>query len=169
MRLAVIRREKIAVELIRRGMRLSVVSQITGFTPKVLRALSREIHDRKAQCGQLPSTSRILSKRATHATATLFAALYLALAGPRIREVIVLSALLKAHDLYLEFSANLNRQGLEVEPVDITQAWILARDIRTGIACFLYCRSCQIHYLFTDDSRVPGNCPVCTLKKQYAS
>ena len=44
MRLDLIEREYEAIELIKRGMRISVVSRITEFSPKVLRSLSREVH-----------------------------------------------------------------------------------------------------------------------------
>jgi len=167
MRLDVIEREQDAIELIKRGMRISVISQITDFMPKVLRSLSREVHGQRARSGPLPSTSRMLSKRSTQATATLFAALYRTQAGTGIFDAIALDHLLKAHDLYLEFSGSLRLQGLDIDPINITQAWILARDIRTGVACFRYCRACHLHYLFTDDSRVPESCPICALKRQY--
>ncbi|MCP5410478.1 MAG: flagellar transcriptional regulator FlhC [Chromatiaceae bacterium] len=168
MRLDLIEREYEAIELIKRGMRISVVSRITEFSPKVLRSLSREVHGHSPRSGQLPSTSRMLSKRSTQATATLFTALYRAQAGSGIFDAIALDHLLAAHERYLAFSAGLRLQGLDIVPIDITQAWVLARDIRSGVASFRYCHACHLHYLFIDDARVPEGCPICALKRQYA-
>ncbi len=169
MRLATIQREQTAVELIRRGMRISVVSRITDFSPQVLRSLSRQIHGQIIGAGPLPSSGRMLIKRATQATASLFAALYRIQGGSGIFDAINLEALLSAHAFYLELSKDLSAQGLQSAPIDITRAWILARDLRTGVAFFRYCRSCRIHYLYTEDLRVPSGCPVCTLKRQDAA
>ena len=168
MRLAYLQRAETAVALIRRQMRTSIVSRLTGIAPERLRALRRDIHDRKAPSGQLPSTGRILSNRARQATASLFAALYRAVGGPRIFNTVDLDALVDAHDLYLDLSRELTRLSQSVAPIDLTQAWVISRDIRIGVVSFRLCRRCRVHYLIADDCPTALTCPLCALRKRRA-
>ncbi|MEJ1343107.1 MAG: FlhC family transcriptional regulator [Candidatus Sedimenticola sp. (ex Thyasira tokunagai)] len=155
-----------ATMLIHRGMRISIVSSITGINPKILRELHHDIHGRGPVAGQLPSTGGILSTRTMQATASVFASLYRSVGGPGILDGINLDALITAHDLYLEFCRSMITITPNTLPMNITQAWIIARDIGIGAAYFRNCHHCRIHYLLPDDSRLSPTCPICALKKR---
>ena len=49
------------------------------------------------------------------------------------------------------------------EPIDINQAWVLARDLGTGLAALRFCARCNVHYLAGDASRTALRCPICAL------
>jgi len=166
MRLAHHQRMETATTLIHREMRISIVGSITGINPKILRVLHHDIHGKGSVAGPLPSTGGILSTRTIQATASVFAALYRSVGGPGIFDGIKMHALITAHDLYLELCQNVITITPNARPINITQAWIIARDIRTGAAYFRHCRRCHIHYLLPNDSRLSPACPICALKKR---
>ena len=75
MRIDLHARAGLAISLIRRGMRTSIVGQVTGVHPVVLRELHHEIHRRKPASGQLPSSSGVLRSPLIQASASAFASL----------------------------------------------------------------------------------------------
>jgi len=168
MRLERHERTQRAIALIRRGMRTSIVWQISGLAPVLVRELYEEVHGRRPTAGQLPTSSGILCSPHRQASASLFAALYRALGGETIARTVVVDALLKAHALYLEQLDRLPGEPLG-PPMDINQAWVIARDLTIGEARFRGCQRCGIRYLAGDFSRVALCCPVCVLKGRSRS
>lgn len=166
MRLAEIQRIDSAVGLIQRGLRLSIVSHTTGIPLKTLRSLHREIHGRSPPSGQMPSMRGMLATRQAQAITSLFAALYHSVGGAGIYAGIDLTALLAAHDLYLSLLEEIIPCEPSAKPLDITQAWVIARDIRTGAAYFQACRTCLIRYLYALDCRLSLRCPICALRRR---
>ena len=166
MRLDGIHRFDSAVDLIQRGMRISIVSHLTGLPPRVLRSLHHEIHGVSPPAGQMPSSTGMLATRSAQAMASVFAAFYRSVGGVGIRDQIELSALLTAHDLYLELVEILVSAVSHLKPIDINQAWVIARDIQTGALYFSDCRTCDIRYLCATDTRSPPGCPICALKRR---
>jgi len=164
MRLEQLQQMETATRLIRRGMRISIVSNATRINSKTLRILYHDIHGRGPAAGQMPSCCSILSTRAMQATASIFASLYLSTGGIKVTDKINLSALISSYDLYLEFSRNLDSTHHNTLPVNISQAWIIARDISINAAYFRSCRCCRIQYLVANDSRLAPSCPLCALK-----
>jgi len=166
LKLAALRRFDTAVALLRRGMHVSIVSRITDINPKVLRPLVREIHGERPVSGQITSTSGIIRTRAVQASASVFAMLYRASGGSEIFSGIDLKNFLSAYDRYLALTAEMSPPNAQRIPINITQAWVIARDIQTGTAYFQSCRRCHIHFLLAADSRTPPSCPICALNKQ---
>ena len=169
MRLAAFHQFETAIALLQRGMHVSIVSHITHINPKTLRSLVREIHGKRPVSGQMTSSSGILRTRAVQASASVFAVLYRSSAGSRIFDGIELTDFLAAYDRYLALAGEITQPNTQKIPIDITQAWVIARDIQTGAAYFQSCRRCHIDYLLADDSRTPPSCPICALNKQGAS
>lgn len=101
MKLAVIYRFDTAVDLIQRGLRLSIVSHTTDIPMKTLRSLHHEIHRRSPPAGQLPSLRSMLTTRCAQAIASVFAALYRSAGGSAVYERIDMPTVLTAHELYL--------------------------------------------------------------------
>jgi len=169
MKLAALQRFDNAVTLIRRGMRISIVSRITGIHLKLLRSLHREIRGHGPSAGQMPSTSGILATRSAQATASVLAEIYRSAGGSSIYDHIDMTALLTAHDLYRELLEVAVPSASPVKPLDITLAWIIARDIQTGAVYFQECRHCHIQFLSAADARSPPGCPICALKRQESA
>jgi len=166
MKFAHLQKLQIATALIQRKMRVSIIHSITGVNPKTLRSLHREIHGTRPASGQVPTTGRILSTRPKHGMASAFAAIYRSIGTAEICTTLDISSLLKAYDLHLELSSGLISNNLNIRPINITQAWVIARDISIGVAYFRHCQYCCIHYLLADDAHIPPACPICTLRKQ---
>lgn len=158
-------RMDLAIALIRRGMRTSIVGQITGVHPALLRQLHHEIHRRKPASGQLPTSYGVLRTPLLQAGASAFASLYRSLAPGDVRLALDTDALVGAHDLYLEQVGGIVGSGEHGTPIDINQAWTIARDLTTGVVRFQFCARCRVHYVVADLSNRPPSCPVCALHR----
>lgn len=169
MRLAQFLHFETAIALLQRGMHVSIVSHITHIDPRHLRSLVHEIHGKRPLSGPIPSASGILSTRAVQASVSVFAALYRASGGSAIFSNIDLPVFLAAYDRYLALAGRITPPSSKRIPIDITQAWVIARDMRTGAAFFHFCRRCRLHYLRATDARIPPGCPICALKKRAPS
>ena len=152
-----------AIALIERSMRTSIVARVTDLAPAVLRELHQEIHGCRPAAGQLPTSSGVLRSPRGRASASVFAALYRAFGGAAVQAGVDLDALLSAHRLYLEQIATVAGCSKLGEPIDINQAWVLARDLGTGLAALRFCARCKVHYLAGDASRTALRCPICAL------
>ena len=119
-------RIELAVELLRRQARVSIVHHETGVPRGKLRALYRELHGRGASCGQLPAIGgATIQTRAQQAHAGLFAALYGRYAGPSLHRQLAIRAVIAAYDLY-------RLMALPEALLDFNGAWVIARDLRVG-------------------------------------
>ncbi|UHD16521.1 FlhC family transcriptional regulator [Thiocapsa bogorovii] len=157
-------RTQLAIALIRRGMRTSLVGRISGLRPAVLRELHHEIHGCKPLPGQLPSTGSLLGTTRRQANASLFTGLYRAFGGAAVQRCIDIEALLTGHRLYLEQMAGLTGSDTLGPPIDINHGWVIARDLTTGLVLFRNCERCAIPYLAGAFSRRAVDCPICALK-----
>ncbi len=165
MRLQQNARMQLAIDLIERAMRTSIVARETQLRPALLRELHREVHGDKPVAGQLPSTSGILHSPRLQASASVFVALYQALGGAPSAGAVDVRALMHAHRLYLEQLSTLPAAEKTLgEPIDINAAWVIARDLTTGLAARRFCPHCAVHYLAADFSRRSLQCPICALK-----
>ena len=157
-------RTQLAIALIRRGMRTSLVGRISGLRPAVLRELHHEIHGCKPLPGQLPSTTTLLGTARRQANASLFTGLYRAFGGAAVQRCIDIEALLTGHRLYLEQMAGLTGSDTLGPPLDINHGWVIARDLTTGLVLFRTCELCAIPYVAGAFSRRAVDCPICALK-----
>ena len=155
---------QLAITLIRRGMRTSLVGRISGLRPAVLRTLHHEIHGCKPLPGQLPSTGSLLGSARRQANASVFAGLYRAFGGAAVQRSIDIEALLTGHRIYLEQMARLAASGTLGPSLDINHGWVIARDLTTGLVLFRSCERCAIPYLAGAFSRRAVDCPICALK-----
>ncbi len=150
-------RLELAVELLRRKARVSIVHHETGVSRAKLRTLHRELHGRSAPSGQIPMIGgATIQTRTQQVHAGLFAALYERYGGPSTTRQLDIRAVMAAHDLYRTMAPG--------EPkVDFNTAWVIARDLRVGTAELRYCVVCELRYLFASASRLAPTCPFCTL------
>ncbi|WP_269752055.1 FlhC family transcriptional regulator [Thiocapsa bogorovii] len=157
-------RTQLAIALIRRGMRTSLVARISGLRPAVLRELHHEIHGCKPLPGQLPSTATLLGTARRQANASLFTGLYRAFGGAAVQRSIDIEALLTGHRLYLEQMTRLAASDTLGSPLDINHSWVIARDLTTGLVLFRSCERCAIPYVARAFSHRAVDCPICALK-----
>ena len=80
-----------------------------------------------------------------------------------------IDALVGAHDLYLEQVGGIVASGDHGTPIDINQAWTIARDLTTRVVRFQFCARCRVHHVVADLSNRPPNCPLCVLNRGHRS
>jgi len=150
-------RLELAVSLLHRKARVSIVHHETGVSRAKLRALHREIHGRSAPSGQIPMIGgATIQTRAQQVHAGLFAALYARYAGPSLRRQLAIRAVIAAYDLY-------GLMSLPQAQLDFNGAWVIARDLRVGTSELRYCTACELRYLVSSASRLAPTCPFCAL------
>ena len=150
-------RLELAVSLLRRKARVSIVHHETGVSRAKLRILHRELHGRGAPSGQIPMIGgATIQTRALQVHAGLFAALYERYAGPAMSRQLDIRAVIAAHDLF--------ESMVPQEPqLDLNAAWVIARDLRVGTSELRYCGVCELCYLVCSTSRLAPTCPFCVL------
>jgi hypothetical protein len=147
----------LAVELLRRKARVSIVHHETGVSRPKLRILYRKIHGRVAPSGQIPAIGgATIQTRFQQVHAGLFAALYERYAGPAMSRQLYIRAVIAAHDFYVSLV-------LQEPLVDFNGAWVIARDLRVGMSELRSCNVCEVRYLISSESRLAPTCPFCVL------
>jgi hypothetical protein len=151
--------ETLALALLGHGARVGVVHWATGVKLEVLAHWFRHLHRRPPPRGPLPESSgSMVRTRAQQAQASLFGVVYArhhqAGAGGHAIDP---WALVHSYELYLFLGA-----AARGAPLSINEAWILARDLRGGLASLDWCPTCQARYVATQDGILVG-CPLCAL------
>ena len=152
---------QVALALIVRRARLSIVHRETRIARDALRALYREVHGVPAPSGQLPTAGgAAITTRHCQLCASVFALAYrrllLAPSGadwPE-RQWRSIEAMIQAHDLAQMLLGPKNS-------LEMTLCWMLARDLRSGSAHLRPCPQCEIQYLVTVQGRFDQGCPLC--------
>ena len=153
----------LAMRLLTRDARISIVHHETGLTRGYLRALYRDLHGRSAPSGQLPAIGcAMIATRREQVLASLFAALYEMHAGPALYRQMTIEALVRAYDAFREIAGESG-----TGPLDFNLCWVIARDLRVGASRLAYCPACEVRYLVMDNSRTPPSCPLCALYARY--
>jgi hypothetical protein len=153
-------RLELAVELLKRKTRVSIVHQETGVSRSKLRILHRELHGHGASSGQIPAIGGATIETRVHQVhAGVFAALYETYAGPDLSRQLDIRAAIAAHDFY----------GVLLAPeprLDFNAAWVIARDLRVGTSELRSCTACELRYLVSSASRLAPTCPFCVLHQR---
>jgi hypothetical protein len=95
----------------------------------------------------------------------VFAAIYHRIGGTAVRRDVDAEVLMKSYDLFLELSPAEQVSGAG-RRFDFTDAWAIARDLRSGMARLKFCRRCRAPYLIAFNADLPPNCPFCALRKE---
>jgi len=150
-------RRTLAHELIQRKLRTPIVHLHTQMPLADVREWHREIHGRSPSSGLLPSMATLLPNRSSQIYVSLFAAIYQRIGGTGVLNEIDIHALVEAWDMFDKLTAHLDRK----RPADLTDAWVIARDMRARSAAMLRCYKCATPFLVSYDSKLPPNCPIC--------
>lgn len=155
----------LAYELVRRKLRTPIVHLYTGMPLAEIRELYRELHGRSPSSGLLPSISTLLPNRQCQIYVSLFASIYRRLGGEGVFKNIDIQAIIKAWDLFLDLTRNIRKK----RPDNITEAWVIARDIRINAAVLSTCPRCATPYLSAPESKLPPTCPICSVARRSPS
>jgi hypothetical protein len=151
--------ETLALVMLQHGARVGIVHWATGLKSTVLAGWYRQLHGRAPPRGPLPdSAGSMIRTRTEHAAASLFGVVY----AEHRRDgahgrIIDPHGLVRAYELYLALIA-----GPPAGVLGINQAWIVARDLRAGLAAITWCPSCEAPYIALRDAILIG-CPLCAL------
>jgi len=152
----------LAYELIGRKLRTPIVHLHTQMPLADVREWHREIHGRSPSSGLLPSMATLLPNRGSQIHVSLFAAIYRRLGGDQVLQEIDIHALVEAWDLFDGLTAHVDRK----RPADLTDAWVIARDLRAKSAQMQLCARCAAPFLVAYDCKLPPNCPICSESRQ---
>ncbi len=152
----------LAQELIRRRLRTPIIHLHTQIPLAGIRDWYREIHGRSPSSGLLPSMSTLLPNRNSQIYVSLFAAIYRRVGGKKVLQVIDIHAVMEAWDLFSALTRHVRRK----RPADLTEAWVIARDMRAKAAVMHLCSKCASPYLVAGDSKLPPTCPICFAARQ---
>lgn len=154
---------RLAIELIARRARISIVHQETGLSRPMLREVYREYHGVPAPSGQLPGLGgAMMGTRRQQLQASLFAVLYLRCGGnQRIHPF----PALRTRSIYAAIEAHDQCQSLlgAGRSLDMTRCWVASCDLQVGAARLISCLRCEVPYLIADQLRFDDGCPICAL------
>ncbi|CAO3433169.1 FlhC family transcriptional regulator [Azospirillum endophyticum] len=154
------RKLALAIRLIRRNLRTSIVAVHTNLSATQLRTLYHEIHGHASVSGMFPESDRLFATHQRALEASIILTAYLNCAGTDALRRIDIEALLRAHDFYIDVRREC--AGLNQQAIDLTMAWILARDLRSCVVELRTC-PCGIRFAVHEQQRIQVHCPVCGL------
>jgi len=145
----------LAVELLRRHARISIIHKETGVPKALLRKTYRELHGRSASPGALKySTQGLTRNLKKYKEVTLFAVCFQKVESKSqesdIRKVII------AFDIY--------KKTRPSSQLDFSAAWVVARDLQRGITHIIKCHNCGAAVLLNAREDVSERCSVCKNK-----
>lgn len=156
----------LAKRLICAGFRAAIVRLETGLSSAYIRGLYASYLGTTTEPGQLPQSDAILSTRRTMVEGALLISSYIEFATKDWLVDIDIEALIQAHGFYLQArrDASTFAQG-EWQPISITEAWVIARDLRTKNVMIERCR-CGCHYLTVYRQRISMICHICKVRQE---
>lgn len=143
----------------------------TGLTYKQLRRLYAELEycgygaiDKKSRAFRGGST--LIQSQNSKIQASILMQLYCNIAGEQAHRVVDIDALTKAFRMYHAIRKEVpGMGGGRWAPFDITDAWCLASELRSGDAMIEYCDDCKCSYFTSVNQRTCVDCPFCRISK----
>ena len=140
-----------AHELIRVGLRLSIIRGMTRIGTRTLRMWWREVHGVSPSNGKLPETVlSYIKDREAGARLSAFAALHQRLYPDELTTTSLLTT-------WREYQSICG-------PIDINAAYFAARDVRVSIVMLVPCRECNALFIYDAGSKHTDFCPFCETK-----
>lgn len=160
MKIQEIQNIQVACDLIESGLRLSLVSSLSGVESRgLLRDLWKEICGHKPSPGKLPdSVVRYIKDYQSAAELAGFVSLYRSINGSQ-RHVATGSRLLLNPKTLLETWREF--KGLTGVSVDINAGYYAVRDVMFKLVLYPNCRTCSAFFIFDPSRRHTERCPFC--------
>lgn len=142
---------RLANELIRAGLRLSIVRSLTNIGTRALRQWWKDIHGVKPANGKLPETVlSFIKDKDSAAVLSAFGAFHKRLHGTALTAENLLT-------VWQEFQRICG-------PLDINAAYFTVRDIRARIVMLSHCDVCHADFIYDAGSKHTDHCPFCGTK-----
>jgi flagellar transcriptional activator FlhC len=150
----------LALELLRRHARISIIHRETGLPRPLLRKTYRELHGRSPRPGALKYSTQGLTRNIKqYKEVTLFAVCFQAVASNSsecyIRKIVI------AFDAY--------KKSLPSSKLDFTAAWVIARDLMERQIELVRCSQCGASVLIKAREDLVDRCCVCKFKLKMSS
>jgi len=156
----------LAAELFKRNMRTSIVHLITSLPRSKLRSIYKDIHKGSSPLsGLIISSGALLNTRTDHLISSVFSGTYFLLGGKDIFNNVNIEVLIKSYDFFKANELSFGRSST-MSKFDFTAAWVVARDIRSGVVTFEVCMHCDSAFISCEDSDLSRHCPCCNLIKK---
>ncbi len=137
-----------AHELIRVGLRLSIIRGLTRIGTRTLRQWWKEVHGVSPSNGKLPETVlSYIKDREMGARLSAFAALHQRLFPDELTTTSLLAT-------WREYQSICG-------PIDINAAYFAARDVLVSIVMLVPCRECNALFIYDAGSKHTDFCPFC--------
>lgn len=137
-----------AHELIRVGLRLSIIRGLTRIGTRTLRQWWKDVHGVKPPNGKLPETVlSYIKDRDSAARLSAFAALHQRLFNKELTTTSLMTT-------WREYQAVCG-------PIDINAAYFAARDVRVSIVILAHCHGCHAAYIYDTANKYTCQCPFC--------
>ncbi|RAI97819.1 transcriptional activator FlhC [Aeromonas salmonicida] len=150
-----------------------VITLETGLTYKQIRKLRQELKGEGFTVNQSKSRAvrggaTLIHSHSSKIQASLLMQLYSNIGGPGVTRSINVAALGKAFRMYHAIRKEVpGLNGPRWEAFDISDAWCLAKELRTGDAMMELCKHCNCTFFTSFNQRTCVECPYC--KEQSSS
>ncbi|HFQ4862422.1 TPA: FlhC family transcriptional regulator [Vibrio vulnificus] len=157
---------------------IGYISQIimieTGLTYKQIRRLYKELKDEgltfRRKSHKVRGGATIIHSHTSKIEASLLMQLYYNIAGEAALRSINIDALHVAYQMYCAIrNETPGIKGIRWQMLDITDAWCLAQELRSGEAMIETCPGCKCNYFTSVNQRTSVNCPFCLSSPQASS
>lgn len=143
-----------AITLLQLGARVSIVVNLTRLSRHTIRSLARSLSGRGGVPGPLPhSALSLLQPKSRYRQAVLWSSLLYGLTDEK-KWLLAPNTFLDVYRLY-------QRLVSSEDQLNINEAWIVARDLRSGSLSLLPCRHCQAARLASPTTIGTLDCPFC--------
>lgn len=147
------KQQSLALELLKRHARISIVHKETGIPKALLRNTYRDLHGRSSRPGALKYSTQGLTRTIKkYKEVTLFAVCFLAVHS-RNREFQNVSNVILAFDIYKKLLPSSN--------LDFSAVWVIPRDLNTGRIEVVRCANCGASVLINLREDGTERCVVC--------
>lgn len=148
-----------AYDLVKQGMRVSIVCALTGVTSHFVKRMWLDVYKEASKSGQLPASVSVFVKDPVMAANLSGFVAYCLSKHSDLRYVLAARPLMNALNEY---------RWLSGTNTDITAAYYAIRDTASRLVEWRYCSCCDAHHLYSPRSFQLRGCPFCRLVKKAA-
>ena len=146
------KQQSLALELLKRHARISIVHKETGIPKALLRNTYRDLHGRSSRPGALKYSTQGLTRTIKkYKEVTLFAVCFKKVASKSQEKDI--QKIISAFDIY--------KKSYPASQLDFSAAWVIARDLLQAITKIIKCHHCGAAILTNARENMIERCEVC--------
>ncbi|MDD2659323.1 MAG: FlhC family transcriptional regulator [Methylococcales bacterium] len=142
----------LALELLRRHARISIIHRETGVPKPVLRKTYRELHGYSPRPGALKYSTQGLTRNIKKYKEVMLFAVCFEIIESQSQETDI-RKVISAFDIY--------KKSCPISQLDFSAAWVIARDFLQGITKIIKCHHCGAAVLLNGREDLIERCGVC--------